>query len=64
MKQNRTVPLEKQSKKSQKRFHTAKRGSWLGVNPVTRMPANPKAYCRAKEKLRELKRMHENDGQS
>ena len=56
-----TVPLEKQSKKSQKRFHAAKRGSWHGVNPVTRMPANPKAYNRAKAKLRELKRMQEND---
>ena len=62
MKQNRTVPLEKQSKKRQRRFYTAKRGSWLGVNPVTRMPANPKAYNRAKEKLHERKRMQENDG--
>ena len=57
-----TVPLEKQSKKSQRRFHAAKRGSWQGVNPVTRMPANPKAYSRAKEKIHEMKRIQEKDG--
>ena len=57
-----TVALEIQSKKSQKRFHAAKRGSWHGVHPVTRMPANPKAYSRAKEKIHEMKRIQEKDG--
>ena len=57
-----TVPLAKQSKKSQRRFHAAKRGSWHGVNPVTRMPANPKAYSRAKEKIHEMKRIQDKDG--
>lgn len=55
------VPLAKQSKKSQRRYYAAKRGSWYGVNPVTRMPANPKAYSRAKEKLHEMKRKQEKD---
>ena len=50
MKTNKTIPLAKQSKMNKKRYHAAKRGSWNGLNPVTRRPANPKAYDRAKEK--------------
>jgi len=50
MKPNRTIPLSKQSKKNRKRYHAAQRGSWNGLNPVTRRPANPKAYDRAKAK--------------
>jgi len=42
------VPLSKQSKLNQKKFHDAKRGSWGNVNPVTRTPPNPKAYNRRK----------------
>jgi len=44
------IPLRKQSKLMQKRFHASKRGSWGEVNPVTRKPPNPKAYDRAKLK--------------
>lgn len=40
------VPLEKQSKKQQRAYHLARRGSWGEVNPVTRKPPNPKAYRR------------------
>ena len=31
------VPLEKQSKKAQRRAATAKRGSWYGVKPVEKV---------------------------
>jgi len=41
------VPLSKQSKLKQKQYHTTKRGSWGALNPVTRKPANPKAYTKA-----------------
>ena len=44
------VPLEKQSKKEQKKFHDRQRGSWNGVNPVTRIVPNGKAYDRNKVK--------------
>lgn len=44
------VPLEKQQKRAQRAFFAAKRGSWNGVNPVTRVTPNPKAYNRAKAK--------------
>lgn len=53
MKETKTIPLAKQSKKNRKKYHTSQRGSWQGINPVTRMPANPKAYNRAKEKIQE-----------
>ena len=32
----KVTPLKKQSKKNQRKFHTAKRGTWNGVSPVTR----------------------------
>jgi len=41
------VPLSKQSKIKQKQYHMSKRGSWGGLNPVTRKPANPKAYTKS-----------------
>ena len=44
------IPLSKQSKKEQRRYHALKRGSWNGINPVTRKPKNPKAYNRRKAK--------------
>ena len=34
------VPMEKRSKKEQKEAAKAQRGSWLGVNPVTRSTPN------------------------
>ena len=36
------VPLEKRSKKEQKAYHAQQRGSWNGVNPVTRVVPNKK----------------------
>ena len=42
------VPLEKRSKREQREHYAARRGSWGGVNPVTRKPPNPKAYKRKK----------------
>ena len=50
MKSKNTVPIAKQSKKNKRMYNAMKRVSWNGLNPVTRMPANPKAYDRAKAK--------------
>lgn len=42
------IPLEKLSKKKRRERYAEKRGGWGGLNPVTRKPANPKAYKRKK----------------
>ena len=42
------IPYEKLSKKKQRERDRERRGSWGGVNPVTRRPENPKAYNRRK----------------
>ena len=42
------IPYEKLSKKKQRELDAKKRGSWGGLNPVTRKPENPKAYNRKK----------------
>ena len=39
------IPYEKLSKKKQRELNTARRGTWT-LTPVTRKPANPKAYNR------------------
>lgn len=39
------TPYEKLSKKKQRELNAARRGTWT-INPVTRKPANPKAYNR------------------
>lgn len=44
------IPYEKLSKREKKKYNALARGSWNGVNPVTRKSENPKAYNRAKEK--------------
>lgn len=44
------VSLQKRSKKQQKQYHQAKRGSWNGVNPVTRSVPSGKIYDRARDK--------------
>jgi len=46
----RMVPLRKQSKRAQKEYHARQRGSWNGLNPVTRVVPNGKAYDRNREK--------------
>ena len=45
---NKFIPYEKLSKKERRRLDAQKRGSWGGLDPVTRKPANPKAYNRQK----------------
>ena len=42
------VPYEKLSKKAKRELDRKKRGTWGGLNPVTRMPPNPRAYDRRK----------------
>ena len=44
----RVIPYEKLSKKKQRELNAQKRGSWGGLNPVTRKPENPRAYNRRK----------------
>ena len=39
------IPYEKLSKKKQRELNASRRTTWA-VNPVTRKPANPKAYNR------------------
>lgn len=55
MKQKR-VPIEKRSKKAQREYYKMLRGSWNGLNPITRKPDDPKAYNRAKEKASSYER--------
>ena len=40
------IPYEKLSKKEKRKIDAAARGSWNGINPVTRKPQNSKAYNR------------------
>ena len=61
MKKQKTIPLKKQSKKAQREYYTGRRGSWNGLSPVTRMPANPKAYQRAKDGIELQKRLNQSD---
>ena len=42
------VSYEKLSKKKKRELNAKRRNTWSGVNPVTRKPANPKAYNRQK----------------
>lgn len=42
------IPYEKMSKRRQRELNAKKRGSWGGVNPVTRKPKLSKAYDRSK----------------
>ena len=44
------IPLDKQSKREQKAYHNRQRGSWYGINPVTRTVPNKKAYDRNRMK--------------
>ena len=42
------IPYEKLSKKEKRKMDLAKRQTWGELNPVTRKPANSKAYNRNK----------------
>lgn len=44
------VPLDKLSKKAQREYHAKQRGSWHGVNPITRTVQSRKTYDRARVK--------------
>lgn len=46
----RMVPLKKQSKKKQREYHAKQRGSWYGLNPVTRTVPSRKTYDRNRMK--------------
>ena len=40
------VPIEKRSKKERKAYYARQRGSWNGVNPVTKIVPSKKIYNR------------------
>lgn len=44
------VPLSKRSKKVQKEYYTKQRGSWHGLNPITRTVPSGKVYDRNRVK--------------
>ena len=44
------VPLNKRSKKAQKEYHAKQRGSWYGLNPITRTVPSGKVYDRNQAK--------------
>ena len=44
------IPLEKQTKRAQKEFHAKQRGSWHGLNPITRIVSSKKVYNRNRRK--------------
>ena len=44
------VPLNKQSKKNQRAHHAARRGTWYGLSPVTRVTPDRKKYDRNRMK--------------
>ncbi len=44
------IPIEKKSKKEQRAYHAAQRGTWHEFSPVTRIVPNGKAYNRSKAK--------------
>lgn len=48
------IPYEKLSKKEQRKVNAAKRGTWGSLKPVTRKPANSKAYKRTQNWKREI----------
>ena len=45
------VPINKQSKKARKAYHSAQRSTWGILNPATRTMPNGKAYDRKKPKV-------------
>lgn len=47
------IPMEKRSKRAQKEYHAAQRGSWNGVNPISRSVPDKKKYDRKKQKQAE-----------
>lgn len=48
------IPYEKLSKKKRRELDRQRRGTWQGLNPVTRRPDNPKAYKRKKPRAEDF----------
>ena len=49
------VSVDKMSKKARREYYAKQRKDWGSLSPVTRCPANPRAYNRAKLKaIREI----------
>ena len=44
------VPLNKRSKKAQRKYHAKQRGSWYGLSPITRTVPSGKKYDRNRVK--------------
>lgn len=44
------IPLKKQSKKKQREHYAARRGTWGGLSPVTRVVKSKKVYDRRRLK--------------
>lgn len=40
------IPLKKQSKKSRRKYYAKQRGSWNGIDPITRIVKSKKTYDR------------------
>jgi hypothetical protein len=47
---NKHVPFDKLSKREKKIENARRRRDWGSMNPVTRRPANPRAYNRNRKK--------------
>ena len=47
---NKFTPYKKLSKSEQRAANASRRRNWGSLNPVTRRPANPKAYNRHRQK--------------
>lgn len=44
------TPIKKRSKREQRKYYAAKRGSWNGLSPVTRVVQTRKVYDRNRVK--------------
>jgi len=53
------IPYEKLSKKEKRKLDSARRQTWGELNPVTRKPANSKAYNRNKARNWKREAHHE-----
>ena len=49
------VPLNKQSKRARRAYHAARRGSWNGLSPVTRVVPGRRGYDRNRTKRADRK---------
>lgn len=53
-----STPMAKRSKRAQRKHYAAKRGSWNGLSPVTRVVQSKKIYDRNRVK-REARRAND-----